>query len=830
MVCYLTWLLSRITAKETHRDQELRFTVHDSADYYNLKVSVFNDDKRTDLIGETWINLEAVVIPGGGQGDSWHSLNCKGRYAGEIRIELTYYDIRPKIEKPRENGRERKQSESDICAPVQNAHMGGLQQLPPVRRRPLPPGPTHSIPSLSLTPERHSAAPLPQLAPRSYHNSPRQDLAPNTYSQGSEQTQYGRVDQSPLSSAAAYPRSLPNNSPIPWDIYYTGSGSIAPLKTQRYHGSYTSSPYGTANRNDQIRSQEPLFAEPDPVDDYMEYTDDPYALEVVEAGQDYTQQYETRTDATRLRNDRVQTLSSRPHYRPPIHHAGIPHAHSTPILGLHEQPGESQSHGNDHDWQMSESYESSSPGDASFGNISHQSPGHSPSFGPLTRSEHFGQPASYGSPPPPPIHSNSAPAVPGLAPRPPPSRYHTNQQGRPLHVPTSVHDLPPDPNQAQQYSPHQRRYPHTALFQPQPQLPLLTPRSHFPPERRRSEDPNMSSFPDPRACAHHGATAGHEYYAPGGPTNANSDPRRNVGSTPSRSLQNLNGHPVQLRPQAESHLECSSPQRLNMQGHSPRAIVPRISPRAVSPNMQLQQQIPPNFTLSARKSVSPQPASRPTAVPFSPDSYSSLNPHTARTPPTSTASRELSPMYISPPSMAPTPPQQKHDSPQLVVDGPIIGTDGRLIDPSDHLPLSSYAPEPERKSVNRPSAAINVKTRFGPRDARPTPISNPSSPTSSWNARASEPPVASGWNYAPNRSSGGSHSPLAPSPGNTVNALYPPPVPRKVPLSPTYSSGFGGGVEDYEPGGSMAALSQEIAGIDIGPGRSGRTRRSRFGA
>jgi len=467
----------------------LRFTVHDSADYYNLKVSVFNDDKRTDLIGETWINLEAVVIPGGGQGDSWHSLNCKGRYAGEIRIELTYYDIRPKMEKPRENGRERKQSESDTGAPVQNAHMAGFRQLPPVRRRPLPPGPTHSSPSLSMNSDRHSPAPLPQLAPRNYHNSPRQDIVPITYSEGSEQTQHGRVDQSALGPAVAYPRSLPNNSPVPRDTYHTGSGSIAPLRAQRSHGSYTSSPYDTADRNDQIKYQEPFFAEPDPVDDYIEYTDDPYALEVVEAGQDYTQQYETHTDTARLRNDRVQTLSSRPHYRPPIHHAGLPHAHSTPILGSHEQPGESQLHGDDHNWQMSESYESSSPRDANFGNLSHQSPSHSPSFGPL--SEHFGQPSNYGAPPPPPIHSNSAPVVPGLAPRPPPARYHTNQQGRPLHVPTSVHDLPPDPNQAQQHSPHQRRYPHTALFQAQPQLAYL---------RRDHTFPLRDGVPKTRTC------------------------------------------------------------------------------------------------------------------------------------------------------------------------------------------------------------------------------------------------------------------------------------------------------------------------------------------
>lgn len=72
------------------RDQELRFTVHESPDYYQLKVSIFNDDKKTDLIGETWVDLKNVVIPGGGQSDQWHPLQYKGKYAGEVRIEMTY--------------------------------------------------------------------------------------------------------------------------------------------------------------------------------------------------------------------------------------------------------------------------------------------------------------------------------------------------------------------------------------------------------------------------------------------------------------------------------------------------------------------------------------------------------------------------------------------------------------------------------------------------------------------------------------------------------------------------------------------------------------------
>jgi hypothetical protein len=61
-----------------------------------LKVSVFNDDKKTDLIGEAYVSLQDLIKPGGGSNDLWHQLNYKGKYAGEIRMEMTYYDIRPR--------------------------------------------------------------------------------------------------------------------------------------------------------------------------------------------------------------------------------------------------------------------------------------------------------------------------------------------------------------------------------------------------------------------------------------------------------------------------------------------------------------------------------------------------------------------------------------------------------------------------------------------------------------------------------------------------------------------------------------------------------------
>lgn len=58
-------------------------------------MSVFSEDKKTDLIGEAWINLQdGVVLPGGGRKDAWHNLTYKGKYAGQIRIEMSYYDSR----------------------------------------------------------------------------------------------------------------------------------------------------------------------------------------------------------------------------------------------------------------------------------------------------------------------------------------------------------------------------------------------------------------------------------------------------------------------------------------------------------------------------------------------------------------------------------------------------------------------------------------------------------------------------------------------------------------------------------------------------------------
>lgn len=170
------------------RDQELRYTVHDSPDYYQLKVSVFNDDKKTDLIGETWVDLKEVVVPGGGQNDLWHNLSCKGKYAGEIRIEITYYDTRPKQEKPERN-RPAAATANGVDEGSRDSLRGPRQpkSQSPIKRRPLPSDPVTGAPALPVNipdqvqtpprgyPSSSSSSVPPEHAstpPRGYQNAP----------------------------------------------------------------------------------------------------------------------------------------------------------------------------------------------------------------------------------------------------------------------------------------------------------------------------------------------------------------------------------------------------------------------------------------------------------------------------------------------------------------------------------------------------------------------------------------------------------------------------------------------------------------------------------
>ncbi|KAI9048568.1 hypothetical protein LZ554_007401 [Drepanopeziza brunnea f. sp. 'monogermtubi'] len=292
-------------------DQELRYTVHDSPDYYQLKVSVFNDDKKTDLIGETWVDLKEVVVPGGGQNDLWHNLNCKGKYAGEIRIEITYYDTRPKQEKS-----ERVRPAAPVTNSMDEGSRDSLKgprqpkSQSPVKRRPLPSDPVTgasaspvSIPDQVQTPSR-GYPPSPSVAPdqaptppRAYQNAPEHSHTPprgyqnpptaipehvQTPQRGYQSPSYVS-SQSPLQNME-YSAAPSNYSPAQrYDMssgtngYGLATPPTQPMLNDRYdaYDPASKSEYSHSNSADPYRGDEESI---DPLDRYNHYQQSPYEL------------------------------------------------------------------------------------------------------------------------------------------------------------------------------------------------------------------------------------------------------------------------------------------------------------------------------------------------------------------------------------------------------------------------------------------------------------------------------------------------------------------------------------------------------------------------
>ncbi|OLN93034.1 Ingression protein fic1 [Colletotrichum chlorophyti] len=187
-------------------DQELRFPVHDSPDYYQLKVSVFHDDKKTDLIGETWIDLRDIIVPGGGQNDLWRNLTFKGKYAGEVRMEITYYDTRPKPEKPVAKPKP-VEAEPVEAQPQPHATIPRKQ----IKRRPLPSdpftgeAPAASSPNQTSTPPRATGPRGPKEMGASTSPVPEQSLS------GSRPMPKGPKQQQPPAPVQAH---VPTQSPL----------------------------------------------------------------------------------------------------------------------------------------------------------------------------------------------------------------------------------------------------------------------------------------------------------------------------------------------------------------------------------------------------------------------------------------------------------------------------------------------------------------------------------------------------------------------------------------------------------------------------------------
>ncbi|KAK4503906.1 hypothetical protein PRZ48_004821 [Zasmidium cellare] len=751
-------------------DQELRFTVHDSPDYYTLKISVFSEDKRTDLIGEAWVRLDDVVVPGGGKNDLWQGLNCKGKYAGEIRIELTYYDTREKPEK---------ESKVMSVADELKAQYGSISK---VKRRPLPVNPNQPNANPVMVPEK----PAPGRAkhgPRDFATPPRANSmppeGPKTFNYPhSQATLFG---QKPVSGYAST-----GHSPAP----------VGQVPEEPYYGEYDPS------LGPQAYDPEPGSSQPD----------------FLPQLRPSSRQRGSMPPQPRYAQQQPPTQQ---HLRPQSH-IGLPHSHSAPAVPTHPEQ-----HGYD-DQQLHTDYPEPIPDvDYQYQQVQRRNDvphGWEVEYGSPGDRQPYMEEELESPPPPPPIHSHSSPAVP----------HYASPHSRP-YPPAAVarHGTTP---------PRQQFVPSSSPLQ-SIERNYATPPSHGRPARGHSFDGYGESPYQAGYASTPNLTPPNQQSPPlqGGPTSHGRQyPARHsvaeLYSTPSRP------HPLsQEVPRARS----PNPYARELPGTSPhqydyrtRDAVPLIKPRALSP--QPAQQAPPPVQASARpkssysiqhpvrafessddsplstsqpssvsrpvpraapvrKSVSPRPSmSDGSRIPFSPDSFGVHNPNA---------------------------PHGDEDSPTRK--GPIVGWHGQEIDPSDHLPVHSWAPEPEQKMPNK-QYGLGRDRDFGPRTQGILNTAGRVSRDTMINVRMKEPepvpePQPSKIRARLVKKSGGGSSPnpglrdhanfnSIPNPydqqqqygrGYHEEDMYgPPSLPPKVPL-------------DYGPD----ALEREIAGIDIGSSR-----------
>jgi hypothetical protein len=84
-------------------DSEVRFTLTPGPQNKELKLSVLDEtDGKPELIGDALIPLKEALESNPVDGyDDWHQLTYKGKYAGEVYLEMTFYPTTPPIKKKR---------------------------------------------------------------------------------------------------------------------------------------------------------------------------------------------------------------------------------------------------------------------------------------------------------------------------------------------------------------------------------------------------------------------------------------------------------------------------------------------------------------------------------------------------------------------------------------------------------------------------------------------------------------------------------------------------------------------------------------------------------
>jgi hypothetical protein len=697
------------------RDQELRFTVHDSPDYHQLKVSVFNDDKKTELIGETWVNLESIITPGGGQSDTWHPLSCKGKYAGDIRIELTFYDTRPKEEKA---PAEKKES---ALADRQSPALGGPRESKPVKRRPLPTDPTGASPSPASTLERRGLQGV-QAGPREFNTPPRQQ-------RGNEQTP---ASQRRIQQSDAAPRR-----PLPEAVSMNGTPSSNPHtpQHQQYADAYQTPPNPRSSSNNLAQYNEDSFdmsyAAPKP---YEMQTADPLPQHV-------------RDPARTMSQDDFR--SSRGHSpRPPM---DLPHAQSAPIVPTHnmyeQEPqqdlyGGGVAYSNRHASPQPDSFSQDPYQDQSYqveplrlsrnNRSNEQMVPHDPYRSPnamMNSQNPYDLYAEHGRrassmqptvededdiPPPPPVHRSNANT---LVQHQPPMDYRGDvsaSQNSPRYRDEQPYGYEPpaqsyDSNgYGQVHQEHRYTHPHpssrpesrdTMAPSPLRNETAMIPTSLLAGVDASRQNRDSASYPTPPSYETPPRLRQHsepDYRTP---------PQHDSSSRPHplahhESAQSIDSLPYWQHPPPEEPRR-RSPTHDPVPIIKPRALSPAVTPgNAFSQSDERSSRVPAR-SMPTRKSVSPRPPPsggderRLSGVPFDPDSFDVFNPNTAK---------------------PANDPERPGSSMEVNEKGQVVTFSGRVIDASDHLPVDSWAPEPERKGTEKVHPVRSRPQLSGARD------------------------------------------------------------------------------------------------------------------
>lgn len=723
------------------RDQELRFTVHDSPDYFQMKVSVFNDDKKTDLIGETWVNLQDVVVQGGGQSDIWHNLQCRGKYAGEIRIEITYYDTRPKHEKPVV---ERVKKENTVTAggidSPRDSLSGPRPAKSPVKRRPLPSDPiTGESPSPVTTPDHSQSLPKGFNTPEKFVStqSPLQAVEYNTSQRPKEPRYHDGHHSEQRREYRTQPQ--PKGQSHGQDTHHR-HGSGAPPGTVAY--APASSTFTPHDETYQIHdAQDENIFDPRKSIGRQE-------VPAQYQGRQFPSRYEIQRDLydTPVHDDYEQPSSPEgPPPPPPAHRSNHASPAATP-LPHHTNSREKSDQVSRFAVHRHEPQRTSIPGYGSTSPYQAYSP-----------PKEYGRTPTYDSPSvhqiSPPRHhsyderytSNYAALQPSVEDAPPsPSQLRNSFNGLPQYEDRAAYDR--SYNQVPSPAPLNLSGRGSALSgrQSAASIPTQTSYSSYP----SSESPvsyrdpsymnsdvssrtthSQQSVPSQYGQQSHRSRHSDEYDVSPGSCHIPQLPSTLVaGMDPmiSQEISNRiyqdtrNGYIQQaITPPRGRYQEAPQQRQQYSHGYSHSEVIhatpspggyqderqhrmsvskhtPLVNPRAVSPNPATPGSIP-------RKSVSPAPLQneqrRLSGVPFGPDAFDVLNPN-------------LTPVKVSEqpsPYNTPGDPEAK-----------IIMHDGREVDPSDHLPEHSWAPEPE---VRTPKKQEPPRHRPSPSGAQPMPPS-----------------------------------------------------------------------------------------------------------